>query len=209
MNNRAKVRVSLTQKVLLSVGALGVGGAIAGLGTFATFTSSTNASQQVASGTVTVGLGATGAATNRLTVAATGLAPGDTVQRSVDLANQGLVDLASVSLTTTASPSSLLDTDATNGLQMVVDRCSAPWTEAGTSPAFTYSCSGTTSTVAASRPVVGANVALSNLAATTHGATDHLRVTLTLPTSAGNTFQNQTSTVAYSFTGTQRAAANQ
>lgn len=201
--------LGLTQKILLSVGALGVGGAIAGLGTFATFTSSTSASEQAATGTVTVGLGATGASTNRLSVAAGGVAPGDTVQRSVDLVNQGSLDLTSVSLTTTAAPSSLLDTDATNGLQMVVDRCSAPWTEAGTSPAFTYTCSGTTATVVASRPVIGANVALSNLAATTHGATDHLRVTLTLPTSAGNTFQNQTSTVAYNFTGTQRAAGNQ
>lgn len=33
-------------------------------------------------------------------------------------------DLASVTLTTTASPSSLLDTDVTNGLQIPIDRCS-------------------------------------------------------------------------------------
>jgi len=29
------------------------------------------------------------------------------------------------------APSSLLDTDATNGLQMVIDKCSQAWTESG------------------------------------------------------------------------------
>jgi hypothetical protein len=48
----------------------------------------------------------------------------------------------------------------------------------------------------------------SNLGSTTAGATDHLRVTLTLPSGAGNTFQNQSSTITYTFTGTQRTATN-
>ena len=61
----------------------------------------------------------------------------------------------------------------------------------------------------ASAPVVGSNLALSNLSALTAGSTDHLRVTLTLPSGAGNTFQNQTSVIQYAFTGTQRAATNQ
>jgi hypothetical protein len=61
--------------------------------------------------------------------------------------------LSSIVLSTTASPSSLLDTEATNGLQMVIEKCSTPWTEAGTAPAYTYTCSGTTSTVLASRAV--------------------------------------------------------
>lgn len=204
----AKNHGSRTKKVLLSIAALGCAAGIAGLGTFATFTSTTSASQQVSSGTVTIALGATGAATNRLTVNASGIVPGDTMQRSFDLANSGSQDLASVTLTTTASPSSLLDTDATNGLQMVVDKCSVAWTESGSSPAFTYSCSGTTSTVLATRAVIGSSIALSNLGVTTAGATDRLRLTLTLPSTAGNTFQGLTSTVSYSFTGTQRAATS-
>ena len=60
----------------------------------------------------------------------------------------------------------------------------------------------------ASRPVIGSALALSNLISLTSGATDHLRVTLTLPSGAGNTLQNQSSTISYAFTGTQRAATN-
>jgi len=199
----------VSRKLLLSVAAIGAAAAIAGLGTYATFTSSTSASQAVASGTVTVALGATGASTNRLTVGASNIAAGDTIQRSVDLINQGSLNLASVTLTTTAATSSLLNTDTSNGLQMAIDKCSAAWTEAGTAPAYTYTCSGTTTTVLASVPVIGANLALSNLSALTAGATDHLRVTLTLPSTAGNSLQNQSSVIQYSLTGIQRAGTNQ
>ncbi len=193
-------------KLLATVAVLGAAASIAGLGTYATWTSTTSENHTISSGTVTIALGATGAATNRLDVGASGLAPGDTIQRSVDLTNSGTIDLAGVTLTTTASPSSLLDTDATNGLQMVVDTCSVAWTEAG--PPFTYTCGGTTTQVLASRAVIGSNLSLSPLGATSVGGTDHLRVTLTLPSGAPNTLQNQSSTITYAFTGTQRAAAS-
>ena len=195
-------------KLLASLSVIGSAAAVAGLGTFGTFDSTTSASQTVASGTVTVALGSTGASTNRLTVNASGLVPGDTVQRSFDLSNTGNQDFASVTLTTTATSSSLLDTDP-SGLTMVVDRCSNAWTEAGGSPAFSYTCSGSTSTVIASRAVIGSAIAMSNLSSLTHGTTDHLRVTLTLPSGAGNTLQNQSSTIQYAFTATQRAGTNQ
>jgi spore coat-associated protein N len=193
-------------KLLATVAVLGAAASIAGLGTYATWTSTTSENHTISSGTVTIALGATGAATNRLNVGASGLAPGDTIQRSVDLTNSGTIDLAGVTLTTTASPSSLLDTDATNGLQMVVDKCSVAWTEAG--PPFTYTCGGTTTQVLASRAVIASNLSLSPLSATSVGGTDHLRVTLTLPSGAPNTLQNQSSTITYAFTGTQRAAAS-
>jgi len=196
------------RKLLVSLAVISAAASIAGLGTFATFTSSTSASQSVSSGTVTIALGATGASTNRLTVGASNIAPGDTIQRSVDLIDSGSIDLASITLTTNATSSSLLDTDATNGLQMVIDRCSNAWTEGGTAPAYTYTCSGATSTVLASRAIIGTNLALSNLSALTNGVTDHLRVTLTFPSAAPNTFQNQSSTVQYTFTGTQRAGTS-
>jgi spore coat-associated protein N len=116
--------------------------------------------------------------------------------------------MVSVKLTTTAPVSSLLNSDVTNGLQMVIDKCSVAWTEAGTSPAFTYTCSGTTTTVLASRAVIGSNLTLSGLSSLAAGGIDHLRATLTLPTGAGNTLQGLASTITYSFTGTQRAATN-
>jgi predicted ribosomally synthesized peptide with SipW-like signal peptide len=193
------------RKLLLTLGALGVAGALAGMGTFATFTATTSASQTVSSGTVVIALGNTGASTNRLTVNASGLVPGDTIQRSFDLSDTGSQDLASIALTTTASPSSLLDTDATNGLQMVIDRCSVAWTESGSSPAFTYSCSGATTTIVTSRAVIQSSLSLAGLSALTAGGTDHLRLTLTFPSSAGSTFQGLSSTLTYSFLGTQRA----
>ena len=194
------------RKLLLTIAVLGATASIAGLGTFATFTSATSASHTVSSGTVTIALGATGASTNRLNVDATAIAPGDTVQRSVDLIDQGTLDLASVTLTTQATTSSVLDTDGTNGLQMVIDKCSAAWTESG--PPYTYTCGGSTSTVLSSRAVIQTGVTLSNLSSLTAGNTDHLRVTLTFPSGAGNSFQNKSSTIQYTFTGTQRAATN-
>jgi len=196
----------LTPKLIASIAVLGVAASIAGLGTYATFTSMTSQSHTISTGTVTVALGATGASTNRLNIGASALAGGDTVQRSVDLVNSGSLDLASITLTSTASPSSLLDTDTTNGLQMVIDKCSQAWTEAG--PPYTYTCGGTTSSVLASRAVIGSTLALSNLSSLTNGSTDHLRVTLTLPSGAPNSLQNQSSTISYAFTGTQRTATN-
>ena len=203
---RSGKRTSIMRKLLATCAVLGAAASIAGLGTFASFTSSTSASHTVASGTVTIALGATGASTNRLNVGASAIAPGDTIQRSVDLIDQGTLDLASVALTTQATTSSLLDTDTTNGLQMVIDKCSQAWTESG--PPYTYTCGGATSTVLSSRPVIQSAVTLSNLSSLTAGNTDHLRVTLTFPSGAGNSLQNQSSTIQYTFTGTQRAATN-
>ena len=197
---------STTTKLIATLAILGAAASIAGLGTYATFTSTTSQSHTISSGTLTIALGATGAATNRLDIGASGLAPGDTIQRSVDLTSSGSLDFASITLTTSASPSSLLDTDATNGLQMVIDKCSQAWTESG--PPYTYTCGGTPSSVLASRAVIGSAMSLSNLTATTSGSTDHLRVTLTLPSSADNSFQNKSSTISYAFTGTQRNATN-
>ena len=195
------------RKLLLTLGALGVAGALAGMGTFATFTATTSASQTVASGTVVIALGNTGASTNRLTVNASGLVPGDTIQRSFDLSNTGSQDLASIALTTSASPSSLLDTDTTNGLQMVIDRCSVAWTESGSSPAFSYSCSGSTTTIVSSRAVIQSSLSMAGLSALTAAGSDHLRLTLTFPSSAGATLQGLSSTLTYSFLGTQRAGS--
>src|SRR5881628_1129690 len=192
-------RLELTrQKLVLSALLLVLALTIVGLGAFASFTSSSSASHTVATGTVTIALGATGAQTNRLTVNATGLAPADSIQRSFDLSNTGSLNLASITLTTTATTSSLLDTDTTNGLQMVIDRCSVAWTESG--PPYTYTCSGSTSSVLGSRPVIGSNLALSNLGSLISAATDHLRVTLTFPSGAGNSLQNLSSTITYAFT---------
>jgi spore coat-associated protein N len=195
-------------RLVLSIVLILIAVSLAGVGAFASFTSTASVSQSITSGTVTIALGSTGTANNRLDVAATGVVPGDTIQRAVNVSNTGNQDFASISLTTTASTSSLLDTDASNGLQMVIERCSVAWTESGSAPAYTYSCSGTTSTVVSSRAIIGAGVTFGNVLLTA-GSTNNLRVTLTLPSTAGNTLQGLTSVISYAFTGTQRAATNQ
>lgn len=198
--------LSATKKVIASVALVGSAAGIAGLGTFGTFTSSTSASRTDASGTVVIALGAAGAVTNRLTVNSSGLVPGDTIQRTVDVNNTGTQDFASITLTTAATVSSLLDTDATNGLQMVVESCPTAWVEAGTSPAFTYTCGGSISTVIASRPVIGTTLAMTGLTLTGATAVNHLRITQTFPAVAGNLLQGLSSTISYTFNATQRTA---
>jgi hypothetical protein len=197
---------STTGKLLATVLAVGGAAAVAGLGTFGTFTSTTSADASVSSGTVQIALGADGTAANRLTVPADGLVAGDTVERAVDLSVAGDQDLSGLSLTTTATTSSVLDTDATNGLQVSIDACPTGWTESGTAPAYTYSCSSPVQ-VLASRPVIGTDVSLPGLGTAT-GDVNHLRVTLTLPAAADNTFQGQASVIRFDFVGTQRAATN-
>ena len=191
-----------TNKVIATIAVLGAAAAIAGLGTFATFTSSTSTSHTIASGTLSL----TSGPVNRLGTGASLIAAGDSMQRAIDLNYAGSVDMGSATLTTSASPSSTLDTDTTDGLQLAIDKCSVAWTESG--PPYTYICGGSTSTVLASQALIGSNVALSNLTLTA-GTTDHLRVTVTLPSTAGNAFQNLSSTVGYTFTGVQRAGTSQ
>jgi spore coat-associated protein N len=201
------MRCSLRIKLLITLVIVGVAASIAGLGTFASFTSSTAAqAQSLSTGTVSITLGSA----NRLTVGASNLVPGDTIQRAVDITNDGSAgtsSVGSISLTTAASPSSQLDADTSAGLQMSIDKCSVAWTESG--PPYAYSCAGASSTVLASRAVIGSNLPLSNMSSVTAGSTDHLRVTLTLPASAGNSLQGQSSTISYTFTANQRAAASQ
>ena len=197
---------SLSLQAKLAVTAVAVGGttAVAGLGTFGAFTSTTDASAGVTTGTVRIALGATGTAGNRLTVGASGLVPGDSLQRAVQLSNTGSEALSDLTLTTTASTSSILDTDATSGLQLSLDRCSVPWTESASAP-YTYTCGGTTTAVVGSRPVLASALDVDGPALVA-GTTDHLRVTLRLPPAADNAFQEKTSTLVFSFTAQQRTA---
>ena len=194
-----------TGKILISLGAVGAAAAVAGLGTFGSFASTTSGTQAVTAGSVVIGLGS--GVAQPIGVIASNVVPGDTIQRAVTLANTGSSNLSGVTLTTTASPSSLLNTDAVNGLRLKIDSCSGAWTAVGPTTAPTYTCGGTTSVVLADQAVIGANTPISTTAIT-HGVTDNLRVTLTLPTTADNTFQGASSTINFAFTGSQRTAGN-
>lgn len=195
---------SMLWRVGMSVGLLAAAASVVGAGAYASFTDTQAVSQTVSTGSLFLNGVGTNAANNRLSISASNIAPGDTIDRAVDIIDGGTVDIGSVALTTTATTSSLLDTDTTNGLQMQIDKCSVAWTESGGPVVYTYSCSGTTTSVIASRPVIGASLPMNSLVltATTH---NYLKVRLTLPSAAGNTFKSISSTVNYSFVATQRA----
>ncbi len=211
---------STSKKLLLSLAAVGVAAGIAGLGTFATFTSSTNASEAISSGTVSINLGTAGGSANRLTIGASGLVPGDTIQRRVQLTNpSGNQALASITLTTTATPSNVLTTDATNGLQMKIEKCAGTlgWHETVNGSVYAYTCdqsspgdnAGARTTVLAQRAIIGSTLSLSNMSALAANSSDDMVVTVSLPSTADNTFQTLSSTVTYTFNATQRNGTSQ
>ncbi len=196
----SSTRAGTTRKVLGSLAVLGTAAAVAGLGTFGTFTDSTTPiSTQVASGTVSIDLTQPAAPIPALT---TGLLPGDSIARTVTLRNDGNSPLSSVALGVTTTNPSVLTTDTVHGLQLALQSCSVAWTQATPT---TYSCAGTQRTHTTG-PAVGTR-SLDTPASLTPGGSDHLLVTLSLPTTADNTFQGRTSTLALTFSGVQRAAA--
>ncbi|HZT96439.1 MAG TPA: TasA family protein [Chloroflexota bacterium] len=229
---RSKSYGKLALSALLIVGALGllIGGA------FATFTDEVPAGPQaITSGTVKIQTGPT----NDAATGATNIAAGDTIAREIDLNSTGatLAD-QKITLQFSASPSSLLDTDATNGLQVGIQSCATPWTRTvvgSPPPPFTYTCSGGATTVtingAATASVSSLETTpgtLGSLNSLTPGGHDYLVYTLTLPSGApgdlskvaacsgtpGGTattedLQGCASTLTYTFQATQRTAGGQ
>ncbi|WNV76727.1 TasA family protein [Geodermatophilus sp. DSM 44513] len=192
-------RTATTHKVLGSLAVIGTATAVAGLGTFGTFTDTTTpVSTELTSGTVSIDLAQPA---TPIPATVTDLVPGDTLSRPVTLTNDGTSALSSVTLDTTATSGSVLTTDAVDGLQLALASCTVPWTEAA---GPTYTCTGTqtaisTGRVVSSRPITGA-------ASLEPDGTDHLLVTLGLPTTAGNAFQDKSATLSLTFTAVQRAA---
>jgi hypothetical protein len=191
---------STARKVVGSLGVIGAAAAVAGMGTFGSFTdSATPVNTTIDTATLDINAGAVGAA---IPVTTAGFLPGDSLTRAVDLINSGTSPLGSVSLNTTAAVPSNLTTDLINGLQMAVKSCSVAWTQGGTASAPTYTCSGAEQLLA-SGPVAS-NVSLPNAASLAAGGTDHLTFAISLPTSADNSFQGKSAALSLTFTGTQR-----
>jgi predicted ribosomally synthesized peptide with SipW-like signal peptide len=195
---------STAAKVCASVVLVGGAASVAGLGTYGSFTSTTTASESVSSGKVELTLGNPALGT---TVAATNLVPGDYVQRAITLnRSTDSEKFGGVTMTTTSSATpTVLTTDATNGLQLTVEQCSTSWVQEGK----TLKCGGNLTNLVASRPVIGKDVALASGVTDTLNSTTaptaFLRVTVTLPTTADNTFQSKSDGVSFAFTATQRA----
>ncbi len=190
---------STAARIVGSLGVVAAAAAVAGLGVFGTFTDSTTpAVVSVDNGIVSVDLAAAGGGAS-VPLQFGSILPGSSVTQAVDLVNDGSSALSSVSLATKATKSSLLDTDATAGLQMSVQSCSVAWSAAAT-------CTGDLRTVLASGPVVRTSTLTAPLSLAA-GVTDHLAVTVTLPSAAGDAFRAQASDLQMVFTAVQRAGA--
>ena len=203
--NATTTRTRTARKVIGSLGIVGAAAAVAGLGTFGTFTDSTaplNAS--VNTGTVSIDLTPAND-TGSLALNAGGFVPGDSISRSVDLANNGTAPFGSIGLNTVSTgAANALTTNTTHGLKLSVQSCSVAWTKTtAANGAAQYACTGgTTKTLVTSMPAVG-NFGLPTPASLATGGVDHLVVTLALPTSAGDDFQGLSSALSLTFTGVQ------
>jgi spore coat-associated protein N len=199
--NTTTNRRSNTTKVIASVALLAGAASVAGLGTFGAFTDTTAADQKVTTGTVEfVDLAA------QLSAPVAGMVPGDSIQRPLTLTRTAdSVDFGTVTLTTTATGDALLTSDVTNGLKLAIDACGVAWT-VNTDKSMTCPPASVLPAPMAPGAVLGANRALTGVAQALNaaGRNSHLRVTLTLPTTADNAFKNQSTTVKFDLTATQR-----
>jgi hypothetical protein len=187
-------------KIVGAISAVGAAVAVAGLGTFGNFTDSTSpVGTRVDSGVLSIDVSQPGGAS--VPFAGGMMLAGDSRSAVIDLVNDGTTPLSAVTLRSWATSSSVLDQDTVNGLQLSVESCSVAWTSGAGAP----TCSGT-SRLYFTQPIVVNNVALTASAALAAGATDHLKLTAALPSSAsGDAFEGATSNLNFQFTGTQVA----
>jgi hypothetical protein len=183
-------------KVVASLGVVTAGAALSGIGTFGTFTDpATPLSPRVVNGVVSIDLDDPDLL-GTVPLAFGGILPGGSVTRTISLVNDGSSDLASVTLTSVATVSSVLDTDRAGGLQLTVRSCSVPWSASTT-------CAATERTVLGSGPVIR-EASLDRPASLAAGSADHLALTVSLPDLAGNEFAGRSSALEFTFTAVQR-----
>src|SRR3954470_14503087 len=90
-----------TRKVVGSIAIVGAAAAVAGMGTFGTFTDSTTpVDTTIQAGNLSINVNQTGYA---VPVTTAGFLPGDSITRAVTLVNDGSAQLSSVSFASTAT----------------------------------------------------------------------------------------------------------
>jgi hypothetical protein len=128
--------------------------------------------------------------TPRRLPAARNIAPGDRIERLVELRLKGKGRFAAVYFRARARQSA--------GLLIAIDRCSRRWRKRGAA----YSCPGRRLVVLSRRPLLG-RARLRRLGLS-HRRSAHLRLVLTFPPDAGNELQAETVHATYSFVGVAR-----
>lgn len=127
--------------------------------------------------------------------AATKIAPGDRIERLVELRVRGRGRIRRIYFQAAATTSSALDTDTANGLQLTIDRCTKKWRTRGA----VNTCPGKRKVVLPRRPLVGrAKLKLGTL---TRKQAAHLRLVIVFPADAGDGLRNQETDATYKFTG--------
>jgi len=187
-----------TGKVVGSIVVVGAAAAVAGLGTFGSFTDSTSAVDAgMDTGVLSIDVSAAGT-TAPVPVTTANMLPGDVNYLPMDLRNGGDVGLSSLTLGSSAVASSRLDSDKVHGLQMTIDTSDVAWVGSGAS----WTCAPGARQLYTG-PVV-ANAALPGALSLEAGKTDHLLSTVSFPTTGGDTMQNQSSSLEFVFTAAQR-----
>ena len=214
-------------KLIVSLAVLTVVSTLATIGTYAAFTASTaTADNTFASGTLTL---SNDHAASTLLVINNKMIPGDTITGYLNVDNTGTEDVVGYQLATAlgtgAVTNNLTDSTKTGSLKLTVSRCSVAWAAGA--------CSGTTTTVVpAGTNIIGTASLISTGNAfcskdpsqtaslrTSRGvtcdttidntnATDHLKVVVSFPASADNTYQGLSTAVHFTMTGTQGNAVN-
>lgn len=207
---------SFGAKIAIVAAATMGGTALVGSSVFASLSATANntSAQSVTTATLKLTQAASGVAglTAGLTTAVSGMAPGDTINRFIDLSNAGTMAGQAMTLKVADSAATVLTTDAVNGLQVTVKECTVAYTT------VTGACSGTETTAVAATPantlLSAQSATLSTLAA---GSTVHLKFIINLPagsevttngTLPGGTVQGLTSLLTWTFSETQRTATN-
>jgi hypothetical protein len=189
---------------------LGLG--ITGAGVYAALnaTAFNTSAQTVTSGTLKLVM-ANGTGSVGFGQSITDLAPGDVVNRFVDLTDTGTIAAQNMTLSAADATPTLLSTDATKGLHVTVKSCTVAWVAAA----------GTCADVLGPTTVVN-NVALSALSpstlvagAVTKNSAYHYEISLTLPdqnettqngTLPVGTIQGLSASLTWTFSEAQRAA---
>jgi spore coat-associated protein N len=211
MSRHSQPTVKTPTRTIVAAAFAVAGLAITGAGVYAGLNADATGTQAVSSGTLSLTLAnETG---SNFSSAVTNLAPGDVVNRYVNLTNGGNLAAQSLTLGVAGAGTTLLTTSATRGLAVSVTSCSTSWTVAANVATCT---AGTTTLVMASTPVstlsgtpgaVQASLAV--------GAVVHLKVSVTLPDQAettangvlpGSTIQGLSDTLTYTFNELQRTA---
>jgi hypothetical protein len=143
----------------------------------------------------------------------TNLAPGDVVQRYVDLTNNGTLGAQGLTFAVTSSASNALTVDGTTtrALRVAVNACSGTWNPT------TGACNGTVTPLLAATPV-GSLATARELLTTAFpaGAVTRLQVVSTLPdqdevttngAAPATTVQGLSTNLTYTFTQRQRSAS--